>query len=118
MEIQAFTANAKAFAIGAVSDLKLDSGSIRRFENVPRHPISILMHTDIQPRQFDRTVHYFKMEDLKNGFGSAWLCTHRAFMAGKGKDTNPFRVLVTSNELARVRTQLREQRQLSRTKRT
>ena len=103
---------------GQCPDLKLDSGSIRRFENVPRHPISILMHTDIQPRQFDRTVHYFKMEDLKNGFGSAWLCTHRAFMAGKGKDTNPFRVLVTSNELARVRTQLREQRQLSRTKRT
>ena len=84
---------------GQCPDFKLDSGSIRRSENVPRHPISILMHTDIQPRQFDWTVHHFKMEDLKNGFGSARICNHRAFMAGKGKDTNPFRVLVTSNEL-------------------
>ena len=42
----------------------------------------------------------------------------RAVGAGAGKDTNPFRLLVTSNELARVRTQLRERRQLSRTKKT
>ena len=97
-------------------DLELDRASICRFNSVPHRSLSVLALHDTQPRLFDWSTHHFKAKDLENGLGHVLIYTHRAFIANKGKDIKPLKLLVTSNELSRVRDQLQERKRLSRTK--
>ena len=97
-------------------DLELDRASIRRFNSVPRRSLSVLALHDTHPRLFDWSTHHFETKDLENGFGYVLIYTHRAFITNKGKDIKPFKLLVMSNELSRVRDQLQERKRLSRTK--